>query len=645
MEYLGRNTERFKTVQVLNDLTVEKVLFVSNINNTYPTAGQILTWDGTMITWKDDSNTTYVAATSSVLGLLKIEDDAEQSVTANAVTATAGRTYGIQFNASDQAVVNVPWTDTNTTYSAGDLLDLSTTTFNVDLTEAAAATIAAGDNIIFLDGGATGTQSKGSINDVATLFAGSAATTGLSASSGVMSVSDLHPVGVDGSANQLLTDDGDGTVTSEANITADSTATSGTMLALDAGAVTTGEGIEITDATYERASHLSFNITDTYTTTINRSLSSFIKMRYERPSGSPIASGQTVETTAIDIFMDDNAINVGNGSKTGLNIKVDNTSDAGTVKNHGIVTNVGGADTNYDIKMFNFADTTEYATVNCYTGGALDITTVSDDATGHLNLIADGAINATITDQSSFSIINSSGSNTAFKFYVDDGSETAFSMYSAGGSSPANYLEIKVEDPGETVIKTVDGSGTAAHLKLEADGDIILDSADNIELNADGGSIAFKDNTVTFGTIDSSSVFMKQTKVTLSESDCNSLHTTPITLVAAPGANQIIVPVNYLLLVDRDASTAQSASACDMMISYDGSTTGGKYLGYMRRFMYNESGDRTYVINGNNSTSTENWDTNDPSNKPLKIAFDSACTSGSLDSIVVYTTYYIVDNS
>ena len=58
MEYLGRNTERFKTVQVLNDLTVEKVLFVSNINDTRPTAGQVLTWDGNYITWKDDDGGT-----------------------------------------------------------------------------------------------------------------------------------------------------------------------------------------------------------------------------------------------------------------------------------------------------------------------------------------------------------------------------------------------------------------------------------------------------------------------------------------------------------------------------------------------------------------------------------------------------------
>ena len=58
-------------------------------------------------------------ATSSATGVVKIEDDTDQSVAANTVSATAGRTYGIQLNSSDQAVVNVPWTDTdtNTTYS------------------------------------------------------------------------------------------------------------------------------------------------------------------------------------------------------------------------------------------------------------------------------------------------------------------------------------------------------------------------------------------------------------------------------------------------------------------------------------------------------------------------------------------------
>ena len=56
-------------------------------------------------------------ATSSATGVVKLEDDTEQTVAANTVSATAGKTYGIQLNSSDQGVVNVPWTDTDTVYT------------------------------------------------------------------------------------------------------------------------------------------------------------------------------------------------------------------------------------------------------------------------------------------------------------------------------------------------------------------------------------------------------------------------------------------------------------------------------------------------------------------------------------------------
>ena len=63
-----------------------------------------------------DTNTTYSAATSSALGLMKLFSDTQQDTAAESVTDTANRTYGIQFNSSDQAVVNVPWTDNNDNY-------------------------------------------------------------------------------------------------------------------------------------------------------------------------------------------------------------------------------------------------------------------------------------------------------------------------------------------------------------------------------------------------------------------------------------------------------------------------------------------------------------------------------------------------
>lgn len=40
-----------------------------------------------------------------------------QGGTPNGITTTPGRTYAVQVNSNEQAVVNVPWTDTNTTYN------------------------------------------------------------------------------------------------------------------------------------------------------------------------------------------------------------------------------------------------------------------------------------------------------------------------------------------------------------------------------------------------------------------------------------------------------------------------------------------------------------------------------------------------
>lgn len=96
-------------------------------------------------------------------------------------------------------------------------------TVNLDSNSLTEAAIANGDYIMFNDATDSGAPKREALADLVTLLAGTASSTGLSASSSVLSVSDLHPVGVDGAANQLVTDDGDGTVTSEANLQFDGT--------------------------------------------------------------------------------------------------------------------------------------------------------------------------------------------------------------------------------------------------------------------------------------------------------------------------------------------------------------------------------------------------------------------------------------
>jgi hypothetical protein len=73
------------------------------------------------VPWTD---TTYAKATSTVLGLVELWDNAVQTVAANAVSTTASRTYGLQLNGNDQAVVNVPWTDTTYAKATATVLGL-----------------------------------------------------------------------------------------------------------------------------------------------------------------------------------------------------------------------------------------------------------------------------------------------------------------------------------------------------------------------------------------------------------------------------------------------------------------------------------------------------------------------------------------
>jgi hypothetical protein len=84
--------------------------------------------DKTKLDGVDENANAYVlpAATSETLGGVELFSDTVQSVSANAVSATSSRTYGVQVNSAGQLVVNVPWS--NTTYSSMSVAALVTGT-------------------------------------------------------------------------------------------------------------------------------------------------------------------------------------------------------------------------------------------------------------------------------------------------------------------------------------------------------------------------------------------------------------------------------------------------------------------------------------------------------------------------------------
>lgn len=75
------------------------------------------TWDGSLaktVNIPSGSSYTLPLASNNTRGGIKLSSSA-QGETPNGITTTSGRTYAVQVNSNEQAVVNVPWTDTKYT--------------------------------------------------------------------------------------------------------------------------------------------------------------------------------------------------------------------------------------------------------------------------------------------------------------------------------------------------------------------------------------------------------------------------------------------------------------------------------------------------------------------------------------------------
>ena len=130
---------------------------------------------------------------------------------------------------------------------------------------------------------------------------------------------------------------------------------------------------------------------------------------------------------------------------------------------------INNLDGGTDIKLVSSADTGDYCSISTTTHGATTIFTDDDDGNaGSLTLDIDGDI-----------ILDSHTGITRFR----DGGDTndAFQITVVGGT-------------GATTLETL-SEATDGHLTLDVDGDI--------ELNADGGDIVFKDDTAPLATINS----------------------------------------------------------------------------------------------------------------------------------------------
>ena len=346
-------------------------------------------------------------------------------------------------------------------------------------------------------------------------------------------ITDLHGAGVDGSANQILTDDGDGTVTSQSNVTWNNSL-----------------GIFLIQSNTSTKPMLSLNSNNT-------DASAPVLQFFKNSAGSDGDDLGKISFASFDDAANDEhdyaqiigeIIDASDGSEEGkLTLKV--ASHDGELQ-PGLIITSGNVEDEVDVTIANgdasittiagdFRVTSD-ATIG---GGNL---TVSSGTSGDATLIieadtdnndendsprlwfkADGDITegAIQHKDNTFDFINNVSSNGGIRFLTGTTNNTGTTDPETGATErmriiPSGNVGIGVDDPtamleifsnattqlklsnnaddfasftiganGNTTITTVDAAATAAHFEVAADGNITLDAAGDIFLESGGGNV------------------------------------------------------------------------------------------------------------------------------------------------------------
>ena len=347
---------------------------------------------------------------------------------------------------------------------------------------AADSVAVADDHMMFFNGGATGTPKAESIADLVTAVAGTASSTGLSASSGVLSVSDLHPVGVDGANNQILTDDGDGTVTSESKLTFD-----GTTLLVNSDVTATTNHTTI-------GAHIDYDATGI------------------------IASGQTGNNVGLDVDINsDSPTMVGTVNNIGLDIDLTGGT-SGTQVNVGVDVNVSGADTNIaalfnggnvgigtaaPAQILQVSDATPIVvvqnTTNEHTDGGAESKVLFADHAGNALGQIEGAHSGSSDDaKGQFKVSTNDGSSTQLALTIDENQDATFASHvdiAASHAYKVNGTAILSDSSGTMTLSNVDALDATTEATIESAIDTLSNLTTTGALNS--GSI-----TSGFGNVD-----------------------------------------------------------------------------------------------------------------------------------------------
>ena len=147
--------------------------------------------------------------------------------------------------------------------------------------------------------------------------------------------------------------------------------------------------------------------------------------------------------------------------------------------NQGLNIIVPDGASDYHIKLIADDDpVTDWATFAVADTGDLTIATGGDGTTdSDMTLDADGEIKLDAAATGAGEGVGMLAAGTRFVDFTVHHTASYFTMYENGGASTDDYVSLACQEHGNTILKTVDAAAAAAHLTVQIDGDIILEPA------------------------------------------------------------------------------------------------------------------------------------------------------------------------
>ena len=396
---------------------------------------------------------------------------------------------------------------------------------------------------------------------------------------------DLTEVGVSGSADQLLTDDGDGTVTSESE-----------------AKITTQGGLSkfLKNATANNlfsntSSNAEFNLYEdvvfydpTNSTKTNRGMfvnlikginahftsGTLTQIAGQFVTSNPVSTdtGATINQTGLVV----QAVGNTTGTSSGIGIDID---VIGSDVNDGVIITTPDTTNGQDIKITSSADEADFFGIKTKASGLTEIITTDSDA--------------------------------------------------------ANAADLAFDIDGDITFDSVTGN-----IIGKANGSTYTPSADNHLATK-----KYVDDNIPDEIVDNGQTFVwKHVHVTADASDCNSMHTTPKELIAAQGSGTTIVLGPGYMHVDKNTSQTQNNAGADLNFHFadlEPGAFGQTSLFHLRRFMNADNADRIYQISPFPALEVGQSLTQG-TNKAIEASFDSAITSNSITKIEFYLSYYVI---